>query len=348
MFILCPHCQFLVAIDPASGLPPACCPRCGQSLRPEEPAPIAAEPVAVSAMSEQLPSSAPAPVQSLSPTPSASAETETEGEGEAQTEAKTEAEAEAQIIAASSGDALERSVDPDALGEMLVQAQTETESPASVDEAAVPVVPDVAPPAPPASAAAEVEAHAAALDGAVVRTSQAAAPRRRASAPSFAHGATTTDAPVARRWRTLAVLAGLSLLLVLQVLIADRARLAMDARWRPALGALCDVLHCALPAWHQPEAFTLVARDVRPARQGVLHVTATFRNDARWPQAWPALHLALQDVDGGTIGARVFTPSEYLGGLHTQNGLAPGQVASIAFDVVEPPGTVVAFTFDFR
>ena len=32
MFILCPHCQFLVAIDPASGLPPAQCPRCGKAL----------------------------------------------------------------------------------------------------------------------------------------------------------------------------------------------------------------------------------------------------------------------------------------------------------------------------
>jgi hypothetical protein len=135
---------------------------------------------------------------------------------------------------------------------------------------------------------------------------------------------------------------------VLQVLLADRARLAMEARWRPALATLCGVVRCTLPAWHEPEAFTLVARDVRPVRSGVLHVTATFRNDARWRQDWPALHLALQDVDGRTIGARVFAPKDYLGRGQTQNGLAPGQVASVAFDVGEPPGTVVAFTFDFR
>ena len=83
-------------------------------------------------------------------------------------------------------------------------------------------------------------------------------------------------------------------------------------------------------------------------RSVVLRVSATFRNEARWTQAWPALHVALQDVDGRTVGARVFAPSEYLGPRQTQNGLAPGQVASVAFDIAEPGGTVVAFTFDFR
>ena len=32
MFVLCPHCQFLVAVDPASGLPPAHCPRCNGAV----------------------------------------------------------------------------------------------------------------------------------------------------------------------------------------------------------------------------------------------------------------------------------------------------------------------------
>src|SRR5207342_3847653 len=39
MFVLCPHCQFLVAVDPISGLPPARCPRCdgGVLVEPGEP-----------------------------------------------------------------------------------------------------------------------------------------------------------------------------------------------------------------------------------------------------------------------------------------------------------------------
>src|SRR5688572_33271799 len=29
MFVLCPHCHFLVGIDPRTGKPPAACPKCG-------------------------------------------------------------------------------------------------------------------------------------------------------------------------------------------------------------------------------------------------------------------------------------------------------------------------------
>src|SRR5688572_26010311 len=34
MFVLCPHCQFLVALDPVSGIPPQRCPRCEVALQP--------------------------------------------------------------------------------------------------------------------------------------------------------------------------------------------------------------------------------------------------------------------------------------------------------------------------
>ena len=32
MFVLCPHCQFLVAMDPRTGAPPAACPNCGGAM----------------------------------------------------------------------------------------------------------------------------------------------------------------------------------------------------------------------------------------------------------------------------------------------------------------------------
>jgi hypothetical protein len=146
------------------------------------------------------------------------------------------------------------------------------------------------------------------------------------------------------------VLVALALSLLLQVLLADRAQLAADARWRPLLASLCGALQCNLPPWREPTAFTVLARDVRPLprRPGVLHVTATFRNDARWPQPWPALLLSLSDVDGRIVGARVFAPREYLAAGATQNLLASGQSASVALDILEPAPHVVAFTFDFR
>ena len=159
------------------------------------------------------------------------------------------------------------------------------------------------------------------------------------------------DAAGARApWRGAAILAVLALLLFVQVLLADRATLAADARWRPLVQGACAVLRCEVPDWREPAALTLLQRDVRPApgRPGVLHVDASFRNDAQWAQAWPTLLLTLSDADGRAVGFRAFAPAEYLGKAPAQATLAAGASATVALDVVEPGPGVVAFTFDFR
>ena len=176
------------------------------------------------------------------------------------------------------------------------------------------------------------------------------APRGKAT-PSFVRtpvAATGIDSR--RNWRTPAAIVALVLLLSLQLLLADRAQLAASARWRPLVSALCGALQCNVPAWHEPGAFTLLHRDVRPhpTLPGVLHVSATFRNDARWPQPWPALLLTLSDIDGRSVGARAFAPRDYLGDTPTRSGLASGQSATVAMDIIEPAPRIVAFTFDFH
>ena len=94
----------------------------------------------------------------------------------------------------------------------------------------------------------------------------------------------------------------------------------------------------------------MLSRDVSPIpdTRGGLNVQATFRNDARWPQAWPVLLLSLSDADGRVLGSRAFSPKEYLGAAATQTELAPGQSAQIALKLHEPNPDVVAFSFDFR
>jgi hypothetical protein len=153
-----------------------------------------------------------------------------------------------------------------------------------------------------------------------------------------------------RRWRAPAAIAALTVLLAVQMLLADRAQLAADAQWRPWMQAACGVLGCDLPPWRQPDAFRLIERNVAadPGRPGVLKVHARFRNDARWSQPWPAIALTLSDANGRTLGTRVFMPGEYLATGTTQNGIASGQLATVSIDVVEPAPGVVAFTFDFQ
>lgn len=147
------------------------------------------------------------------------------------------------------------------------------------------------------------------------------------------------------RWPLIALLA---LLLGLQILLADRARLAADPGWRPVVENLCGALGCTLPPWHEPTAFLMLDRQIRPAdTPGALRVDATFRNDARWAQDWPALQLALSDADGRVLGSAVFTPEQYLGAAPATR-LAPGQSAQASFLVREPAPGTVAFSFEFR
>lgn len=167
--------------------------------------------------------------------------------------------------------------------------------------------------------------------------------------PRFA----THDAPAPRTprpwgwWAFAVVLVGV---LALQLMLADRARLATDASWRPRLEALCGLLGCDLPAWHEPAAFRVTSREVRrhPQDNRALLITTSFRNDARWDQAWPVMEVALHDIDGNALGLRRFQPHEYLGSPPATELIAPRQSASATLEILDPGQRAVAFTFDFH
>ena len=173
-------------------------------------------------------------------------------------------------------------------------------------------------------------------------------PRRQHAGPSFARARANAQARTG--WRWYAAVAALVLLLGAQLLLAQRNVLAAGAGRRPLVSAVCGVAFCDLPAWHEPAAFTMLQRSVRPATDhpGTLAVEASFRNDARWPQRWPTLQLSLSDVDGQPVGARAFTPDQYRREHGPDDVLAPGESATVRLDVVEPAPRIVAFTFDFR
>ena len=166
-------------------------------------------------------------------------------------------------------------------------------------------------------------------------------------APSFV----VDHAPKTPTWRRgeWVWMGALALGLLLQLGWLQRDALAANAGLRPTLEAACKHLHCQLPAWREPTAFSMLSRDViaLPDHPHVLRVQASFRNDATWPQAWPALVLSLTDVNGRSLGVRRFLPAEYLGKTAHPAQLAPNQATQIAFDIVEPAPNVVAFDFRF-
>ena len=165
-------------------------------------------------------------------------------------------------------------------------------------------------------------------------------------APSFVEA----PAPQRRRIGEWSVLVVLALLLATQLFFSERTRLAANAQWRPLVTAVCDATGCKVPAWHEPDAFAMLSRDVIavPGRPGVLRVQASIRNDARWSQPWPILVLSLSDADGRLLGSRRFMPADYLGRTPDTALLQAGQAAQLAFDIVEPSTGVVAFDFRFE
>lgn len=173
----------------------------------------------------------------------------------------------------------------------------------------------------------------------------------RPRAPSFAR-APTTASLAQRRWHRIewGIVAALAAMLLVQVVVSDFDQLAAGRATRPWLQRMCNALRCTLPPWRETRALRLLQRDVRanPGRPGTLRVSASFRNDARWAQPWPRLRVVLSDADGRAIAARDFRANEYLAAPPTASGIASGQVAGAAFDVVDPSPRVTAFTFEFR
>ena len=314
MFISCPHCRELVATDPQTRLPPAMCPRCGGDLQePTETAPD---------IEDAAPTGKRSFASFLQPEPQAAS-----NEPLVDTEAVTvtsEPAGEADIAAAN--------VDASEVETALVEQEAVAEEVEALTEAG-----DTA------DEVTLIESPSTTDMGIDEPASPQALPRFTQTT-----AANTTDRPIGK-WQFALVIA-LGLLLGLQILIADRERLAADEDWRPLITRLCDALGCSVPTWHQPGAFSMLNRDVRPIANlpGILEAQATFRNDAAWPQAWPLLLLSLSDADGRVVGTRQFTPAEYLGKDIPKAGLAPGQSAQVSFRLREPDAGVVAFSFDFR
>lgn len=316
MFISCSHCRELVAIDRETRLAPEMCPRCGGILRADTRTEASA--VDVPAAGER------SFISFLQ-------------DGEAT--AATTAERTTGTGAETTGDAM--SADPASLEDANEESAVIETGAETIDEA----MPGIDPQAIDTTRNDAVAAPAIPTPAAPAPTTQALP-----ATPSFTRQiARPGTHPRTAGWQW-AMLVVLSLALALQVLLADRARLAADATWRPLITHLCGALGCSVPPWHQPGAFSMLSRDVSPiaGSAGGLNVQATFRNDARWAQAWPVLLFSLSDADGRVLGSRAFTPREYLGAAATQTELAPGQSAQITLKLHEPNPNVVAFTFDFR
>ena len=179
------------------------------------------------------------------------------------------------------------------------------------------------------------------------RTRPASAPPR-SSLPAFAR--TRHLAPIRRNWPFALGAIVLLLSLGAQIGYAERSVVLDDPDARPLLERACESLGCRLPLRHDPLRLELLSREIRPhpSVPSALIISATLRNDAKFPQAFPAVEITLSDLDENRIAMRRFSPQEYLGDTRAiSTGLAPGATAALVFEVADPGKNAVAFEFKF-
>jgi len=151
-------------------------------------------------------------------------------------------------------------------------------------------------------------------------------------------------------WRLAAVLAfGV---LALQVVHHFRATLALTPYAGPWLVRAYALARMPIPEDADPADFAIVdwvaaAQDSEDSQPNRLEISTSVRNESGKALAYPLLSLQLTDRWEKVIGARVFTPEEYLGAPLSRNArIAPGATLSAQLELVDPGPDAYGFEVD--
>jgi predicted Zn finger-like uncharacterized protein len=153
-----------------------------------------------------------------------------------------------------------------------------------------------------------------------------------------------------RGWRLAAALAGI--VLVLQGVHHFRGRLATIPYFGPHLERVYAQAGLPIPADTDPANFTIVdwvaaAQESENSQPGRLEISTGIRNDSNQPMAYPLLSLELTDRWEKVIGARVFTPAEYVGAQRVpEAGIPAGATVTAELELVDPGPDAYGFEVD--
>ena len=150
--------------------------------------------------------------------------------------------------------------------------------------------------------------------------------------------------PVRERPALLYAAAALALVvaLALQLVLDYGDRLAAHAPFtRPILASACSLLGCTVAPLHDAAALSIDASDLQadPAHRGLLHLSATIRNRAAYPIAYPYLELTLTDASDQIVARRALAPREYVGGTANASAGIPGNGESVVRIFIDASAT---------
>ncbi len=144
------------------------------------------------------------------------------------------------------------------------------------------------------------------------------------------------DAAQPRQTSVVWTFANLLLLILLtgQTVYFYRTELAaLVPAAKPYLEQYCQLLQCTISPLRHPQLLNIESSDMHaddPQRPGVITLSATVRNHASYPQAFPLFELTFIDNQNKPLASRIFKPDAYLG----ENASPTGNIsAGTEFDV---------------
>jgi len=122
---------------------------------------------------------------------------------------------------------------------------------------------------------------------------------------------------------------------------------AVAARWpgsRPVLARICDVTGCMIRPPRDIAGLSIDASDLQadPAHKGLLILTATVRNRAALPLAYPMLELTLTDASDHVVVRRALAPTEYAAGTADLAGGIPANTEVLVKMFIDASATTQA------
>lgn len=128
------------------------------------------------------------------------------------------------------------------------------------------------------------------------------------------------EAPAKKRSPYITILALLLalvglLLLAGQLVYINRTLIASQApELRPTLELACKQLGCKIPLPKDQEYIRTEWSELSfvPEHTNLVQLSATLKNHAPYPQAFPVLEVTLKDADNQVLIRKVFSPKEYL------------------------------------
>ncbi|WP_022947792.1 zinc-ribbon and DUF3426 domain-containing protein [Methylohalobius crimeensis] len=149
-----------------------------------------------------------------------------------------------------------------------------------------------------------------------------------------------------RYWQVGAV--ALGLLLIIQIFVFERERIAQEPHLRPLLAGFCHWLGCELPPFRNLDAIEVVDRALYPSKNAAngyeFHLVIV--NHGPYPQPYPLLKLTLTALDGTAIAQRIFKPEEYLSAVPAPM-MPTHQLIFVHLTPAAPHRAVGGFQFEF-